>query len=275
MSWIKVSMQAAGIDPEVVLAWAAELDFDAFEQEGSTLNAYVPADRFDEAVFGRLASEFPFGENLRWTASLLEDKNWNETWEKQYEPVRIDQRVTIRAPFHPAAPEGDIALEIEPKMSFGTGHHPTTTLMIRMMLRESFIGKTVLDLGCGSGVLGILAARLGAVEVTGIDIDVWAVENTRENCERNGITCMRVEQGDARAIGERQFDFVLANINRNILVKEMPVMANAMHPKALLMMSGFLNQDLPVIREAAAASGLHFIYTETDNEWAAITFQKP
>lgn len=92
-------MQAAGIDPEVVLAWAAELDFDAFEQEGSILNAYVPADRFDEAAFGRLASEFPFGENLRWTASLLEDKNWNETWEKQYEPVRIDQRVTIRAPF--------------------------------------------------------------------------------------------------------------------------------------------------------------------------------
>jgi ribosomal protein L11 methyltransferase len=275
MDWIKVSLQANDVDPEVMLAWVGELDFDAFETEGDVLHAYVPASRFDPVSFGEQVKEFPFGGNLRWESALIRDKNWNEAWEKQYEPVRIDQQVTIRAPFHPPAHAGDLDLVIEPKMSFGTGHHPTTTLMIRLLLKGSVRGRTVLDLGCGSGVLGILASRLGASRVTGIDIDEWAVENSRENCQRNRVDNMEIEMGDARAIGGRQFDCVLANINRNILVKEMPAITRALNPGGRLLISGFLQQDLPVIRDSGEAAGLVYEEQVTENEWAAVSFLKP
>lgn len=274
MNWIKVSLQAEGLDTEILLAWACEMDFDAFEQSGNQLFAYVPASRFDENKFREAVEQFPFQSTLVWAAEKIEDKNWNEAWEKSYEPVRIENRVTIRAPFHSPAPSGDIDLLIEPKMSFGTGHHPTTTLMVRLMLQEEWQDSTVLDLGCGSGVLGLLAARLGAAWVVGIDIDDWAVENTIENCQRNHVTNMRVEKGDARAIGNRRFTRVLANINRNILVKELPALYAAMEPGARLFLSGFLQQDISLIREAATAAGLDHLTSVIENEWAAVSFRK-
>ena len=270
------SIQLKPLQPasEIFLAALGELGFESFEETESGLKAYIPKAAFDRAALEAL----PYWESEAWEAGYtLEDiplKNWNAVWESEYEPIRVGDQIMVRAPFHaPAAPKVPYELVIAPKMSFGTGHHETTWLMLRMLLEEAVAGRWVLDMGCGTGVLAILAARLGAKGVMAIDIDPWSVENSRENAEANGHPDIDVREGDARLLGAERFDLVLANINKNILLKDLPAYAGVLNPGGRILLSGFYQDDLTDLKRAAADEGLSLAGSQTRNGWVAAAFQ--
>ncbi len=223
MNYIELNIPVA--DPlagEVLLAELADFPFDSFQEDEGTLKAYIPATalpdckaQVDELLASRGISGTRYIE--------IETQNWNAVWESQFEPVQVEDKLVIRAPFH--SPIGDHIREvvIMPKMSFGTGHHATTWLMSAEMLEHSFVGKRVLDMGSGTGVLAILAAKLGAASVDAVDIDEWAFNNSVENIELNGVSnIVTPHLGDVSLIRDRHYDIVLTNINRNILLADMP-----------------------------------------------------
>jgi ribosomal protein L11 methyltransferase len=202
----------------------------------------------------------------------MKDENWNEKWEQNFNPVTIGS-VYIRAPFHPADPE-KTEIIIEPKMSFGTGHHATTSLMVKAMLNVDFRNKTVADMGCGTSVLAILASKLGAKAVTAIDIDDWAVENSGENLNRNLIKNVLVLKGNADSLADSRFDVILANIQRNVLLKDMQAYSRALNQGGVLLLSGIYEDDVALIRETAQEEGLTFINYEVSEHWAMARFSK-
>lgn len=258
---------------EILTAELAELPFESFATERDTLKAYIPqrtlVDCKDEAdeVLRR------YGVQGRYVQ--IESQNWNALWESNFTPVDVDERVMIRAPFHAARPDRETEIVIMPKMSFGTGHHATTFLMVRMILGTDMRGKCGLDLGCGTGVLAIAAIKYGAAEVDAADIDDFAYENCCENVRTNSVAG-RVHPilGDIAAVAGREYDFILANINRNILLHDMDACARALRNGGEIFMSGFLEADIATMREAAAAHG----FTETkvlqENGWVAMAFRK-
>ena len=205
----------------------------------------------------------------------IESQNWNALWESNFTPVDVDGKLYIRAPFHAPAPEGVMEVVIMPKMSFGTGHHATTCLVSGFLMELALAGKRGLDMGSGTGVLAIVAVKCGAEAVDAVDIDTWADENCRENIASNGVAD-RITPilGDARAITGRSYDFIAANINRNILVGDMAAYVGAMNAGADLVMSGFLEADIPIIRSAAEAEGLVFVSSRLRDGWAAVHCKK-
>jgi len=205
---------------------------------------------------------------------LIEDENWNAKWESNFDPIWVTDQMIIRAPFH-AQPSGvKYDILIEPKMSFGTGHHATTFLVAKAMLEMNWQGKCVLDMGAGTGVLGILAQKMGASEVDAIDIDEWAFENMKENNERNG-TSMSMHMGGAELLESApKYDVILANINRNILTRDMTYYAQTLKSGALIMFSGFYVQDEQDIKDAAADCGLEFSHSSAKEQWAMMVFLK-
>lgn len=257
------------------MAALGELGFESFEETDRGVNAYIPKAAFEPDALAAL----PYWESGAWEAAYtLEEiprQNWNAVWESEYKPIRINDQITVRAPFHPPArPEVPYELVIAPKMSFGTGHHETTWLMLRMLLEEAVEGCGVLDMGCGTGVLAILAARRGAKRVLAIDIDPWSVENTRENAEANGHPEIAVREGDASLLGQERFDLVLANINKNILLEDLKAYAAVLVPGGGILLSGFYQADLPDVEQAAAAEGLSLTGSQTRNGWVAAAFRK-
>ena len=205
----------------------------------------------------------------------IETQNWNALWESNFPAVDVDGRLRIRAPFHEAAPAGEMEVVVMPKMSFGTGHHATTWLMSRAVLDLGVAGRTGLDMGSGTGVLAIVAAKCGAAHVDAVDIDDWADENCRENVAANGVAeHITPILGDVRRIAGRSYDFILANINRNILVADMPAYAAALTPGGDLVMSGFLEQDVPAVTEAAAKLGMEIVAVKTRDNWVVVHAKK-
>lgn len=252
----------------------AELGFESFEANEQSLRAYVSEQTpgaGTEQFVADLTSAYPVKSVV---ITLIPGQNWNAVWESNFEPVIIDTRCLIKAPFHTGLPACDFEIVIEPKMSFGTGHHATTSQMIEQMLDMDFEGKTVLDMGCGTAVLAILAEMKGARELLAIDIDEWPVENSIENAQRNHCTKIKVEQGDVSAIGNRMFDVVLANINRNIILQDIDKYAAAIHPGGYLLTSGFYAHEIDQIADKAAQLGLQKIAQRTKNDWAQVTFVK-
>ncbi|MDV7391686.1 50S ribosomal protein L11 methyltransferase, partial [Arthrospira platensis SPKY1] len=199
--------------------------------------------------------------------------NWNETWEKNFEPIRIDERCRIRAPFHDYE-NVEIDIIIEPKMSFGTGHHETTHLMSSFLLDMDLQNKKTLDMGCGTSILAILAAKKGAMPVDAIDIDPWCVENSMENIERNDCSLIRVLEGVAENIPARDYDVIIANINRNILLEDMERYANAMKAGGVLLLSGFYEHDIEDISKKCVDLGFNFLEKRLRNQWASLKFEK-
>jgi ribosomal protein L11 methyltransferase len=187
--------------------------------------------------------------------------------------VVIAGRCYVRAPFHPSKKEYEYELVIEPKMSFGTAHHETTSMIIQLMLELDLKGKTMLDMGCGTGILAILAHKQGAIDIVAIDNDEWAIENTKENIVKNN-TVIKAMPGDAKTITGMKFDIVLANINRNILLNDIPIYAKSINEKGQLLLSGFYENDLPVIRKRAEESGLCYQKHLINNDWVAVLFAK-
>ena len=275
MEYIEVNI--SGFDAtfsDMLTVTLFELGFDSFAEEEGRFNAYIPADLYDE---GKLRSALAnlFGQSpVQFGVKRLEEKNWNEEWEKSYEPVLIGGRCMVRAPFHTAVPGIPYDLVIEPKMSFGTAHHETTSLMIGWMLDEPVTGKHVLDMGCGTGVLAILAAKMNAKEVRAIDNDPWAIENAKENCLRNKVPQVHVIQGDDGAIPSGPFDIILANINRNILLDQIPVYSRRIRPGGFLYMSGFYETDLEGVSMKALEYGFRFEASRSENKWVAVKYSR-
>ena len=280
MKYIEVTITLNPVDPYrdlLVDALGNEGPYDSFVETPNGLKAYVPADQFEEdwlksriddlKQFSILNSQFSIRE--------MPDKNWNEEWEKQHHPVLVEaengKKIWVRAPFHEHRTDVDSEIEIEPKMSFGTAHHATTYMMLSYLAELPLEGLRVLDMGCGTAVLGILAKMRGADYVEGIDIDEWAYNNAIENVQRNGVE-MTIRIGDASLLDKREdkFDLVIANINRNILLNDMAAYAAVLNPGGTLLLSGFYESDIPALQQHAATFGLQIQQTKSRQSWAAL-----
>jgi ribosomal protein L11 methyltransferase len=277
MNYIKV---VAGINPfstekaEIVMAFLAEIGYESFLETENGIEAFIPAGDFDEDLLKSISIPIE-ATQLQFHHEKVEAKNWNEEWEKNYfQPIVVKNLCVVRSPFHAPQPEIPLEIVIEPKMSFGTGHHATTSMMMETILELDLDKLKVLDMGCGTGILGILASMRGASEVTGIDIDEWCTTNSKENCQMNGIANMRIKLGDASILkDEGQFDLILANINKNILLEDIQHYLKHLKNKGLLIMSGFYTSDLPAIDAEAAKHHLSLKTSKENNHWVAVAYE--
>jgi len=249
---------------DILISELADIGFESFMDNGTGFLAYSREEDYSKAsldeVLGRLAS------NIEHHILRIEPENWNAVWEAQFDPIEVGSDVLIRAPFHDAHPEFKYELIIEPKMSFGTGHHATTRMMCAAIMKLDIQDKDICDMGCGTGILGILAAKLGAKHVLGIDIEEWAVENSMENVTRNFVE-MDVELGDASNLKDKMFDGMLANINRNILVADFQAYRNCLKPNSWILLSGFLGTDVDIIRQTGEKYGFAHFNTYEEDTW--------
>lgn len=258
---------------DILVAELGELGFESFEETEEGLNAYIPSADVKDLALDDLWLMQSDDFTITYSQLEIEPVNWNEEWEKNFEPIEVDGKCTVRAPFH-AKTDTEFDIVIEPKMSFGTGHHETTHLMIKHLLKLDVAGKKTLDMGCGTGVLAILAAMKGAGPVEAIDIDPWCVENTTENCERNAHPDIKVELGTSPILVNRQYDLIIANINRNVLLEDIPVYASCLNDGGTLLLSGFYTEDIPLINSACNAHGINFTMNYEKNNWVACKFAK-
>jgi ribosomal protein L11 methyltransferase len=257
---------------EILSARLEEMGCDSFWQEESVLKAYIDAVSLDMVKVNALIAEPFFAKVELISAAPLPEENWNAKWESNYLPVIIDQRCRIRAPFHEPDPAFAFDLLIEPRMSFGTAHHETTAQMIAFLLDLELKGKKTLDMGSGTAVLAILAAKKGADPVWAVDNDEWAYNNARDNVVLNHTPGIHVVLGDAEAIKNTTFDVIIANITRNILLEDMHIYREALNANGLLLMSGFYEKDLPLIQKKAESLGLKYKKHTTSNQWVAVVF---
>ena len=264
---------SSDIQHDMLTTMLAEIGFDSFMDEDRSLKAYCSADSRDDIAVEHLLDEPSFSDIRLLKVEEMPDKDWNELWEASYQPVVVNERCRVRAPFHNPDPNFEYDLVIEPKMSFGTANHETTAQIIQLMLETDFKGKEVLDMGSGTAVLAILAKKLDAAHTVAIDNDEWAYRNAFTNCELNGISDIEIVLGDASAI-HGSFDVVLANINRNILLRDMQHYVAAMRPDAHIFFSGFYTEDLESIKAEAQHLGLRYCRHLSRNNWVAAEFIK-
>lgn len=260
---------------DVVSALAGDIGFESFVECEGGIQAYIQQALFNKEVLDEMISEFPIpNAKVEYTVKEAEDKNWNEEWEKNFfQPIIIGDRCVIHSTFHRDIPQAKYDIVINPQMAFGTGHHETTSLIIGELLDNDLQGKSLLDMGCGTSILAILARMRGAAPCTAVDIDEWCVRNSLENIELNGVDRISVFQGDASLLKDQgPFDVIIANINRNILLNDMKRYVSCMHPGSELYMSGFYVDDIPIIQAEAEHNGLRFVHHKEKNRWAAVKF---
>lgn len=260
---------------EIIIAHLSQLGFESFSEEEPYVKAWIPENLFSNYVKNQLKN-LKF-ENLKidFKHRLIKEQNWNETWEKNYfEPILIADKCIIRSTFHENTPKLKYEILIDPKMSFGTGHHETTSLMIEEILNIDVQGKTILDMGCGTGILAILSAQKGAKEICAIDIDKWSYQNTLENLQLNAIKNIQVKQGDKSIIGQKFFNIIYANINKNVLLQDIPDYAAHIHQGGKLLLSGFYTHDFEDINKIARESGLQLTNKREKNNWLMLNYLK-
>ena len=265
---------------EIVEAEIVDLGFDSFTVEEPFLNAFIPVEQFSEPNLKTLLSAFDTAEfRVSHTLELVKEQNWNAAWESDFEPVVVGGQVTVRATYHKDLPKTRINVVIDPQMSFGSGHHQTTTMMVEKLLedRRWLKGKTLLDMGCGTGILAIVAAKLGAgVPVHAVDIDPRCCRSTVANARRNRVPHKIITVcGDASVLIRGQYDVILANINRNILLADMASYVRALKPQGgRILLSGFYEADIPMLLEKAASLGLAEISRRTRDDWALLVLKR-
>ena len=256
---------------DLLIAELAECNYDSFLETESGFETYRAADAFDEAELQRVLGKYRSQAEINYTTQTVEEQNWNAVWESNFEPIIVTDQCRVRASFHAAAPAYPYDIVINPKMSFGTGHHATTYLMLREQLALDHHGKRVMDAGCGTGILAIMAQKRGAALVLAFDVDSWAVENSQENFDLNEASAVQLFCGTVADVepGE-SFDIILANINRNVLIDEMAQYVRHLAPNGRLLLSGFYEEDLPLMRQTTVAQGLVEIEVTTRDQWVAM-----
>ncbi len=272
-TYIEYSFQIKPLQPasDILIAELGEAGFESFVENDEGILAYIQKDDWRDDILETIqilqSSQF----DIAYTFKEIAQENWNETWEHNFNPIQIDGRCAVRAPFHKKF-DVDYDIVIEPKMSFGTGHHETTHMMLQFILDHDFKGKSVLDMGSGTGVLAILTAMKGAVHVDAIDIDNWCYLNAKENVSRNDCAHINVYEGDSGLLGDRKYDIILANINRNILVDDIPIYTQNLNEKGTLFVSGFYAEDIPIISKKCSETGLKFEKNLEKNHWVAAKY---
>lgn len=262
---------------DVLAALLADVGFESFVPNEEGLEAYVPHNLYDENNITAVIENFPLeGYTITYNSEFIEGEDWNAEWEKNYfQPIVLGEECVIHSTFHTDVPKARYDILIDPKMAFGTGYHQTTCHMLRAILASDMNGKSVLDMGCGTALLAILARKHGATDVVAIDIDEFAYENAKENVVLNNTPDIEVRLGGADAIKEDDcFDYVIANINRNILLADMVNYVRCMHSGSQIFISGFYTEDMEVLKEEAARHGLRYIGYAEDNRWAMMRFEK-
>jgi ribosomal protein L11 methyltransferase len=277
MDYIQISLDISPKKPwtEVITQELAEIDFESFTEEDQKLQAFINKENFKKEKLEQLIKTYAEKEvQIQTTKKLIPSKNWNAVWESDYQPVEVDNLLLIRAPFHPVDERFKLNIEIQPQMSFGTGHHQTTFLLSHALLDIDFKGKSVLDVGTGTGVLGILASKLGATNVFGTDIEEGAVENALENCGRNQITNFTIVKGDIEVVPKNNFDVIIANINKNVLLRHLSAYSILIKDNGLLLLSGFFETDIQSISDEAKSAGFCVNEIFTKEKWAVLKLQK-
>ncbi|WP_340154437.1 50S ribosomal protein L11 methyltransferase [uncultured Winogradskyella sp.] len=257
---------------EILIAELGYAGFESFVETEEGVTAYIQKEEWNENILDDIyilsSDEF----KISYDFNEIEQTNWNEEWEKNFNPIIVDDLVSVRAPFH-EKPDTKYDLIIEPKMSFGTGHHETTHMMIQHIIKNDFKGKSVLDMGCGTGVLAILAEKVGATKLDAIDIDNWCYLNSLENVERNDCHNISVYEGDATLLEGKKYDSIIANINRNILLADIPSYAKCLNANGTLFLSGFYDDDLEIITKTCSENNLVFRDKILKGKWMAAKFE--
>lgn len=257
---------------EILIAELGYAGFESFVETPKGATAYIQKKEHLPTMLENIFILQNTSFSIQYSFEEIEQVNWNTKWEENFHPILVDDRCAVRAPFHEKS-SAAYDIVIEPKMSFGTGHHETTHMMIQFILDTDFNDKTVLDMGCGTGVLAILAEMKGATTVEAIDIDQWCFLNSIENVERNSCQHIKVSKGDARILKSKKFDIIIANINRNILIQDIPTYATCLNANGLLFLSGFYNNDVPMIQEVCADYNLSLESQISRNDWVALKFK--
>ena len=256
---------------EILIAELGFSGFESFVETENGLTAYIQKKEWHDGILNDIqilsSNEF----EISYTFEQIEETNWNAEWEKNFNPIIIDNQCSVRAPFH-EKPNTEFDIVIEPKMSFGTGHHETTHMMIQHILKNDLKNKSVLDMGCGTGVLAILAEMNGAKPIDAIDYDNWCYLNSLENVERNNCNNITVIEGDSQMLGGKSYDVILANINRNILLNDMETYVASLNKKGVLFLSGFYNDDVPIIKAECEKFKLKFEEKLEINNWVSLKF---
>lgn len=271
--YIGYYFKAKPLEPvvEILIAELGYAGFESFVETEEGVTAYIQKEEWQDNILDDIhvlnSDEF----EISYTHEDIEQTNWNEEWEKNFKPIVVDATCSVRAPFHDK-PNTQYDIVIEPKMSFGTGHHETTHMMIQHILSNDVAGKSVLDMGCGTGVLAILAEMKGAKPIDAIDIDNWCYLNSLENVERNNCSEISVYEGDATLLKEKQYDVIIANINRNILLRDLKIYISCLNGNGILFLSGFYSHDIPVIEQECNLHGLKLKKTLQRNNWVSLKF---
>ena len=256
---------------DILIAELSEVGFESFVETNEGLSAYIQKSDWNKNILEDIqilnSKEF----EISYTFEEIAQTNWNETWEKNFNPIIVDDVCSVRAPFH-KKPNTLYDIVIEPKMSFGTGHHETTKMMIQYILKTDFENKSVLDMGCGTGILAILTEMKGAKSIDAIDNDNWCYQNSLENVERNGCKHITVLEGDAGLLKNRTYDIIIANINRNILLNDINIYASCLNKNGILFLSGFYKDDIPTIEEECQKYMLKLVEVIEENHWVALKF---
>jgi ribosomal protein L11 methyltransferase len=256
---------------EILIAELGEKAFESFTETENGISAFVKKDLWDENILDDIyilqSEEF----KIEYTIEEIDQVNWNEEWEKNFEPIDVDGKCHVRAPFHPKT-DAEFDIVIEPKMSFGTGHHETTHMMIQHLLEINVEGLKTLDMGCGTAILAILAEMKGAQPIDAIDIDNWCYLNSIENAERNNCKHITVYEGDADLLTNKNYDLIIANINRNILLNDMQSYVDCLNPKGILLLSGFYEEDIPFIDASCTEKGLTYVKKFQRNNWVSLKY---
>jgi len=274
MDYLEFKIKCLEPFQEILIAELSMIGFDSFLETEEGIDAYTLDSDFDREAFDAVIAQYIVDAKITLEEGIMPKINWNEEWEKNYDPIEVDDLVYVRASFHPSRSEFKHEIVINPKMSFGTGHHATTFQMLRHQGKVDHQGKRVLDVGSGTGILAIMAHLLGASEVEAFDIDDWCVDNGNENFDLNGLTT-RMGLGTIREVSPQgEFDIVLANINKNILLDEMAIYTDCLKSKGFLLLSGFYTEDIEDLNTCAKPLGLELISQQSKDNWAALIVQK-
>ena len=271
---LSISVEPKELGSDLLIAQLSEIGFESFVDTEKGFSAFIKEDQYFEEQANAIFADYAELLKINKSSKIIPQQNWNKEWESSFQPIEVDGKCYIRAPFHEAKKDFIYDVIIEPKMSFGTGHHDTTQLMIQKLMKLNIKNKSLLDMGCGTGVLAILASKMGANPITAVDIDDWSYKNSIENLQKNNINNAFVHKGNAQIIVGKLFYTILANINKNVLLADMSIYAESLEKGGDLLLSGFFETDVNELTKKALELGLKWEDTMVNDQWAMIHFKK-